>query len=386
MNIQKSLLFNKNINSKTIFNYSNIFQNKNRCLSNSLSMKQFSPNSIDLFDREKMEEEMSQLIKEIKQKTKEYQNLKNAHNQMEEENIKTMKIIETLISDCQKIQSPIERQNFEIDNGNKSLVKNLQQKLDSYNKELTNKTNQLNNLKTKNAKVLRLFEIENKLKDAKEQLNSISKEYNCNVIKMNDLDNESHKASEQTKILIATNHKLKHEIEEVKNKIKFLENENEEMLNKEKILDEKNKNLKDKISEIKFNIKEKENEIDSLKDKINEFKELTEEKNKNDIIITSQIKQINLLKEQNDKKSRKIKDLEKQKLLFEKELEEYENKTPKTNLKLPNLLNEKKQKEEELNKLKIENEKLKKEIQKIKETNSINKQVPLELNTPLKLV
>jgi hypothetical protein len=48
-------------------------------------------------------------------------------------------------------------------------------------------------------------------------------------------------------------------------------------------------------------------------------------------------------------------------------------------------LNERKQKEEELSKLKKENEKLRNDIQKKKKNYSINKQTSFELNTPLKL-
>ena len=51
MNIKNQSVIQKNINSKPTSIYSKLYNNKNRILSNSFSMKQFSPISMELKNR-----------------------------------------------------------------------------------------------------------------------------------------------------------------------------------------------------------------------------------------------------------------------------------------------------------------------------------------------
>ena len=360
-----------------------------------MQQKNFGTGSYELFDKERMEEELSKLLREIKVKTKEYQTLKNAHNQTEAENLKTIKLIETLITECKQIENPIERHSTTNDinnNKNQSLIQNLKVKLTSYQNELVNKDEQLSELKTKNQKILRLFEIENKLSEATEKYENISKKYNELVTKINDLDYEIQKANESKDFYLFSNSKLKQENEETKTKIQSLEFENADMEEKEKQLEEKNSQMKTKLNELKNSIKEKDEEIEKLKEDMDEYNKVMSEKEKSDQQVTNQTKQINLLKDQSEKKSRQIKELEKQKGDYEKELQMYQNleKQPKQNTRLINVTNEKKKKEEELKALQGENERLKKEIQNKKNALKpkpfdIDSQITFNLNIPVKI-
>ena len=229
-----------NRSPQTINGYSSSNQRNHiprRSDSMQLIHKNFSPSCYELFDREKMEEDLSFLLREIKKRTKEYQTLKNIHTQTENENYKTLKLIETLISDCKQITNPIERHTAVIDlndNKNQSLVQNLQDKLTSYQNQLAEKDEQLNELKTKNQKIVRLFEIETKLSEASDKYESTSKKYNDLVSKINELEYDIHKANEAKEFYLFSNNKLKQENEEMMQRIQLMESENAEMMEKEK--------------------------------------------------------------------------------------------------------------------------------------------------------
>lgn len=360
---------------------------------NELFQKNFSPTGYEPFDRERMEEELSKLLREINKKTKEYQALKNAHTQTEADNLKTIKLIETLITDCKQIENPIERNNsvnMTQNSKNQSLMQNLKDKLNAYQSELVQKDEKLSELKSKNQKILRLFEIENKLAEASEKYENLTKKYNDLMVKLNELDDEIQKANEAKDFYIFSNNKIKQDNEDTKNKIKILENENSEMANKEKSLEEKNTNMKTKLSELRNSIKEKDEEIEKLKQNIEEYNNIMNEKEKIDNSLLNQAKQINILRGQNEKKGRQIRELEKSKEDYDNELLSYQKneKNPKPNQKLINIMNDKKKKEEELNKIKEDNKNLKKELEDKK--NQIipkpfvsEKQISFNLNVPL---
>ena len=357
--------------------------------------KNFSPTGYEPFDRERMEEELSKLIREINKKSKEYQALKNAHTQTEADNLKTIKLIETLITDCKQIENPIERNNSVNSSQslkNQSLMQNLKDKLNSYQNELVTKDEKLSELKSKNQKILRLFEIENKLAEASEKYDSISKKYNDLLLRLNELDYEIQKANEAKDFYIFSNNKIKQENEDTKNKIKVLENENNDMVNKEKAMEERNTAMKNKLAELKNSIKEKDEEIEKLMKNVEEYNKLMNEKEKSDNQLINQIKQINMLKDQNDKKGRQIRELEKLKQDYENEIESFEKneKNPKPNQKLINITNEKKKKEEELEQVKQDNERLKKELNDKKNSMKpkpfeIDKQISFNLNVPVRI-
>lgn len=343
------------------------------------------------FDQERIEEELTKLLKEIRVKTKEYNMLKNAHNQTEAENLKTIKLIESLITDCQQVENPIEKQNQGSNTSKKkTLMTNLQDQLNGYQNELIQKEEKLKDLKTKNQKILRLFEIENKLAEASEQYTDVTNKYNELVIKLNDLNFEFQKSSEQKDFYIFTNNKLKQENKETKNKIKILEEEINDMTSKEKSLDEKNTEMKNDLNNMKNVLKEKDEEIEKLKKSMEEYNTAVKEKENSDTTLMNQIKQINVLKDQNEKKSRQIKELEKVKENLEKEIEVYKQKEKnvKASSKLVQAQNNKKKKEEELQKAKEENESLKKKLELKKEQMkpaklSCEKQITFKLNVPL---
>ena len=387
-----------NRSPQTINGYSSSNQRNHiprRSDSMQLIHKNFSPSCYELFDREKMEEDLSFLLREIKKRTKEYQTLKTIHNQTESENYKTLKLIETLISDCKQITNPIERHTAVVDlndNKNQSLVQNLQDKLTSYQNQLAVKDEQLSELKTKNQKIVRLFEIETKLSEASDKYESTSKKYNDLVSKINELEYDIHKANEAKEFYLFSNDKLKQDNEEITQRIQQMETENAEMREKEKHMEDKNTQMKSKLMELKQIVKDKDEEIDKLKDNLNEYNRTLSEKEKTDQLVNNQSKQINLLKDQNEKKTKQLKDLEKQKSEYERELEMYQqmDKQPKQNNKLNNIINEKKKKEEELKEIKDKNEQLRKLIQEKKNSLKmkpfdIEAQISFNLGVPVKI-
>ena len=182
------------------------------------SSKNIYNNNNEIFDQEKINEEINNLQKNIKLKTKEYNYLKSNQELLEKENLKTMKIIENLINDCKQIDNPIEhkiKQSKEDKKQHKKLKNNLEKKLKNYKKELDNKTNELTQLKMNNEKILRLFEIESKLKNAKKTLINLTKDFNNSVIQINNIDNECQKFQNDNKNLILINSKLRKETEDL---------------------------------------------------------------------------------------------------------------------------------------------------------------------------
>lgn len=401
---------NSNNNSQTQTNFNSIYyqnpnqkklqqqQNSNnqsymkRSESVSKIQQLFSPNHYELYDREKMEEEMSQLLKEINIKTKEYQSLSNCHYQSEAQNLKTIKLIESLISDCKQIQSPIEKSNSTslVNNAskNKSLLINLKETLASYQQMLLNKEKQLTELKANNPKILRLFEIESKLINANETYEMIFLQYTDLAKKITNLDQDSLKAIEARDSYKTSNGKLMQENDELKEKIGLNEKENNELILKEKFFEEKINMIKGKYSELKNVLKVKEESLEKSKVEMMKFKSLENEKDKSEAILNSQLKQIQMLKDQSDKKSKQIKELEKTQKDYLNEINDLKTNGKVPSTKLHMAQKDKKLKDDEYEKILQEIELLKKEKEELinkyaPKQFEIQSQINYSLNMPL---
>lgn len=352
--------------------------------------RSLSVKSILIYDREKIEEDMANLLLQISQKQKEYDDLHRNFLKVEEQNRKTVELISFLIKECQQINDPIERRTkaTKTDRSHKVLIKNLQSKFDSFVKELNDKENHLNNMKVTNKKTVRLFEIEDKLKEANGNLNQITKEFNECVNKVNSIKNYTGKTNYQIKALLSTNNKLKHDKDDMNSKIKLLELENHDLEEKASNLEAKNNDIKAKITQLINDINNKDEEIKQLKDKEKQYTQVLQDKKKDELDLDKQIRQINNLKERIDKKNRQIKDLLKniENLNQEnKALEQQEKNYKLTSSKINELITEKKNKENELKDYIQRNENLlmgKHVSCKIKTDHRIEKQIYLNLNVP----
>ena len=120
-------------------------------------------------DIEKINQEMNIVNLEIKLKNKEYELIKKDYDKLEKENIVVLNILDSLISECQEIEEPLEKRAKDIDNEeNKTqlLINKLKNKYDLFKKELSKKEEELKKLK-ENERTIRLFELDDKIKNAK---------------------------------------------------------------------------------------------------------------------------------------------------------------------------------------------------------------------------
>lgn len=366
--------------------------NMKRSESVSKLQKSFSPYQYEQYDREKMQEEMTKLLKEIQIKTKAYQSLRNSHNESESQNLKTIKLIESLISDCKQIQIPIEKSNStnSLNNGtkNKSLLNNLKETLASYQQTLLSKEKQLTELKVNNPKILRLFEIESKLIDANETYEMIFMQYTNLARKITNLDQDSQKAIEARDTYKASNAKLKQENDELKGKIALNENENCELILKEQFFEERIAMIQGKYSELKTVLKDKEESLERSKSDMIKFKSLANEKDKSEAMLNSQLKQIQMLKDQSDKKSKQVKELEKSQNEYLVQLNELKSNGKIPSSKLYATQKDKKIKDEEYDRILQEIEQLQKEREELlskyaPKAFEIQTQINYSLNIPL---
>lgn len=387
---------NFNNNYITNSNYINILNKrsftKRRSESiGSKSLTNFPPSVNEPYDKETMKDEMNKLIKEINTKTKEFKSLLNSHIQTEAENLKTIKQIENIIGDCKQIHNPIERNNsvsLISSNKNKSLVNNLQETLNSYEQTLFAKQKHLEELKKTNPKILRLFDIENKLVTANQKYIAVYKKNTEAAKKLFDLEVESVKATGLTEQFKKETNKLKQEAEDLKEKIKNNNNENNELAVKERLLEEKNATTKGLFAEIKNSMKENEDELEQIKEKMIEYKTLINNKGKQEAILSNQMKQIQGLKESNYKKNNQIKEIEKIQTDYLNEVNNIKAIINSPNNKLIPIQKEKKSKEEEYERSKRENERLKKVKSDMMDKPNpspfqIQKQISYSCNIPL---
>ena len=227
-------------------------------------------------DIEKISNEMKIVNNEIKIKTKEYEIIKKEHDKVEEENVVLLNILDSLISECQEIEDPLEKRAKDIDkedNKTQILINKLKKKYDLFKKELTNKENALKNLK-ENERTVRLFELDSKIKEAKENIIQVRKDQDNFMHKINIINRQTNKTNQRIKNIINENNILKNENKTHLNKIRILSKENENLDSKKTILEEKVSSLENNVENLNKSIEKKENEINSLKDDENKYNEL----------------------------------------------------------------------------------------------------------------
>ena len=243
-------------------------------------------------DKEEIMEEMRSVNKQLAVKKKEYENLKKEHEKLEMENVIILNLLENLISECQEIEEPLEKRSKDINKEpvkTRVLIYRLKNKLKIFQKDLTNKEQILNKLK-KNDRALRMFELDDKIKDAKVKLTQVIKEQENYKNQINIITRETYKTNGKIKNLISQNRNLQNEKKDYINKINILTKNNQDLDSKKIVLQEKVSNIQSNIEQTEKSIETKNREIESLKEKEKEYNELNLEKSKYEKEINNQLK------------------------------------------------------------------------------------------------
>ena len=350
----------------------NIMQNKNpnnniankifSSLNHTTSSRNFSGDkSYGKVDNESIAEEMRSVNKQLAKKRKEYEYLKKEHEKLETENIIILNLLENLISECQETEEPLEKRSKDINQEQlktRILIYRLKGKLKIFEKDLSDKEQTLNKLK-KNDRALRMFELDDKIKDTKEKLSQVLKEQQNFKNQINSITKETFKTNNKIKNLINQNNTLKNEKKDYINKINVLTKNNKNLDSKKIVLQEKVTNMQSNIEQTEKSIENKNKEIESLKSKEKEYNELNLEKSKYEKEINNQLKTLLSLNDQINKKNRQIKEDEKLIISFEnqiKNLQDKENEIRNEELRIEENLKKKREKEEVLNAMKATNE------------------------------
>ena len=273
-------------------------------------------------DKEEIMEEMRSVNKQLAIKKKEYENLKKEHEKLEMENVIILNLLENLISECQEIEEPLEKRSKDINKEpvkTRVLIYRLKNKLKIFQKDLTNKEQILNKLK-KNDRALRMFELDDKIKDAKVKLTQVIKEQENYKNQINIITRETYKTNGKIKNLISQNRNLQNEKKDYINKINILTKNNQDLDSKKIVLQEKVSNIQSNIEQTEKSIETKNREIESLKEKEKEYNELNLEKSKYEKEINNQLKALMSLNDQINKKNRQIKEDEKLMVSFENQI------------------------------------------------------------------
>ena len=350
----------------------NIMQNKNpnnniankifSSLNHTTSSRNFSGDkSYGKVDNESIAEEMRSVNKQLAKKRKEYEYLKKEHEKLETENIIILNLLENLISECQETEEPLEKRSKDINQEQlktRILIYRLKGKLKIFEKDLSDKEQTLNKLK-KNDRALRMFELDDKIKDTKEKLSQVLKEQQNFKNQINSITKETFKTNNKIKNLINQNNTLKNEKKDYINKINVLTKNNQNLDSKKNVLQEKVTNMQTTIEQTEKSIENKNKEIESLKDKEKEYNELNIEKIKYEKEINNLLKNLLSLNDQINKKNRQIKEDEKLMVSFENHinaLHERESDIKNEESKVEEVEKKKKEKEDVLNAVKRINE------------------------------
>ena len=350
----------------------NIMQNKNpnnniankifSSLNHTTSSRNFSGDkSYGKVDNESIAEEMRSVNKQLAKKRKEYEYLKKEHEKLETENIIILNLLENLISECQETEEPLEKRSKDINQEQlktRILIYRLKGKLKIFEKDLSDKEQTLNKLK-KNDRALRMFELDDKIKDTKEKLSQVLKEQQNFKNQINSITKETFKTNNKIKNLINQNNTLKNEKKDYINKINVLTKNNQNLDSKKNVLQEKVTNMQTTIEQTEKSIENKNKEIESLKDKEKEYNELNIEKIKYEKEINNLLKNLLSLNDQINKKNRQIKEDEKLMVSFENHinaLHERESDIKNEESKVEEVVKKKKEKEDVLNAVKRINE------------------------------
>jgi len=312
-------------------------------------------------DNESIAEEMRTVNKQLTQKKKEYEQLKKEHEKLETENIIILNLLDNLISECQEIEEPLEKRTKDINKEKlktQILIYRLKNKLKIFEKDLADKEQILNKIK-RNDRAVRMFELDDKIKDTKEKLSQVLKEQENFKNQINSITKETYKTNSKIKNLINQNNNLKNEKKDYMNKIHVLTKNNQNLDSKKTVLQEKVSVMQTNIEQTEKSIETKIKEIESLKDKEKEFNELNLEKIKYEKEINNLLKNLLSLNDQINKKNRQIKEDEKLMISFEnhiKALHEKESEIKSEESKIEEYEKKKKEKEEILNQIKKINE------------------------------
>ena len=363
-------------------------------LGSSPSIKDLQKNdkTFSFVDKEKIEEEMKIIAREIKIKTKEYEIIKKEYNKIEEENAIIINLLDNLISECQEIEEPLEKKYKDInkeDDRTKLLINKYKNKFNLFKKELSNKEETLKQLKN-NERAMRMFELDDKIKGTKKDLEQSRKEQEDFLNQINSLNLKTNRTNEKIKIIINQNNSLKHEKNEYLSKIIVLTKEKQNLDSRKTALEEKVSALEKNIDEYKKSIEKKENEINSLKNGENKYNELNSKNRDYEKEVNNQLKNISSLNEQINKKNRQIKEDEKMINTFKKryyDLSQKENDLKNDEIKLQELKNKKQEKKNILDELKKLNEIiLNYKFQRYKNSElNIEKIVSFSINVPISL-
>ena len=342
-------------------------------------------------DKEEIMEEMRSVNKQLAIKKKEYENLKKEHEKLEMENVIILNLLENLISECQEIEEPLEKRSKDINKEpvkTRVLIYRLKNKLKIFQKDLTNKEQILNKLK-KNDRALRMFELDDKIKDAKVKLTQVIKEQENYKNQINIITRETYKTNGKIKNLISQNRNLQNEKKDYINKINILTKNNQDLDSKKIVLQEKVSNIQSNIEQTEKSIETKNREIESLKEKEKEYNELNLEKSKYEKEINNQLKALMSLNDQINKKNRQIKEDEKLMVSFENQinnLKDREIEIRNEESKVEENLKKKREKEEVLDAVKKINELITSHKKVLFDNSKINIEqvISFKLNVPNK--
>ena len=342
-------------------------------------------------DKEEIMEEMRSVNKQLAVKKKEYENLKKEHEKLEMENVIILNLLENLISECQEIEEPLEKRSKDINKEpvkTRVLIYRLKNKLKIFQKDLTNKEQILNKLK-KNDRALRMFELDDKIKDAKVKLTQVIKEQENYKNQINIITRETYKTNGKIKNLISQNRNLQNEKKDYINKINILTKNNQDLDSKKIVLQEKVSNIQSNIEQTEKSIETKNREIESLKEKEKEYNELNLEKSKYEKEINNQLKALMSLNDQINKKNRQIKEDEKLMVSFENQinnLKDREIEIKNEESKVEENLKKKREKEEILDAVKKINELITSHKKVLFDNSKINIEqvISFKLNVPNK--
>ena len=342
-------------------------------------------------DKEEIMEEMRSVNKQLAVKKKEYENLKKEHEKLEMENVIILNLLENLISECQEIEEPLEKRSKDINKEpvkTRVLIYRLKNKLKIFQKDLTNKEQILNKLK-KNDRALRMFELDDKIKDAKVKLTQVIKEQENYKNQINIITRETYKTNGKIKNLISQNRNLQNEKKDYINKINILTKNNQDLDSKKIVLQEKVSNIQSNIEQTEKSIETKNREIESLKEKEKEYNELNLEKSKYEKEINNQLKALMSLNDQINKKNRQIKEEEKLMVSFENQinnLKDREIEIRNEESKVEENLKKKREKEEILDAVKKINELITSHKKVLFDNSKINIEqvISFKLNVPNK--
>ena len=342
-------------------------------------------------DKEEIMEEMRSVNKQLAIKKKEYENLKKEHEKLEMENVIILNLLENLISECQEIEEPLEKRSKDINKEpvkTRVLIYRLKNKLKIFQKDLTNKEQILNKLK-KNDRALRMFELDDKIKDAKVKLTQVIKEQENYKNQINIITRETYKTNGKIKNLISQNRNLQNEKKDYINKINILTKNNQDLDSKKIVLQEKVSNIQSNIEQTEKSIETKNREIESLKEKEKEYNELNLEKSKYEKEINNQMKALMSLNDQINKKNRQIKEDEKLMVSFENQinnLKDREIEIRNEESKVEENLKKKREKEEILDAVKKINELITSHKKVLFDNSKINIEqvISFKLNVPNK--